>query len=174
MSNPANNGNLTGRLAKDVFVYDNQDGSKTVQGTLMVRNNYKSRDGEVKSRDIDFSHYVPAAAVKSIGVGGWALTGKGDQIQFTYELNTNHYTDRNGVEQHKLQAEVTEFPQLLESASVTKARREQNEKKNAANQSNQGQAAASETASEPKKTREQLEAELAELRGEAGGEEPPF
>lgn len=69
MSNPLNHGHITGRLAKDPKVFNNDDGSKKVLFTIMVDRNYKNGAGE---READA---VPVEAFVSARIEGSARTG---------------------------------------------------------------------------------------------------
>lgn len=134
MANPSNVVIVRGNLADDVRVYNNENGSRAIVGTLMVDNNYRSQDGTVKSNGIPFRHTLSA---RFDGIGGWAHTGKGDSIELMGELEAPSWIDKETGETvyGGLGFKVTEFPGFLESRATTQARRQaqgQNQQNNAA------------------------------------------
>lgn len=113
---------LTGRLTRDVTVFDNKDGSKTVVGNLAVRRSFQNTvDGEKKTLSdyIPFRHRVDT---KTQDAGSWAFTGKGDLIAISAELRSSTVTAPDGT-QYRVDVELDEFPTFLEPKSVTQARR---------------------------------------------------
>jgi len=89
MSNPLNNGTLTGRLAQDIREFPNADGSKTLAITIAVDDNFKS--GPDKKAQTQF---IPVRAFlgKTVaGHGAWANIHKGDLFSIQVRLASRPY-----------------------------------------------------------------------------------
>ena len=127
MANPSNFVTQTGRLARDVYVNVNKDGSKTILGTLMVQENFTNREGKVVSQPINFQSRI---SDETDGIGGWANTGKGDLIQLLGRLTNPSYEKDGQTIYPGMRFEVEGYPQYLEPRSVTQARRSQNTDQN--------------------------------------------
>lgn len=125
MANPANSGNLIGRLLSDPKVFKNSDGSRTVYVTLAVEDDYKSGPNrEVVTNEIPVQDFVP---VNGVANTPWRQIGEGDLIGLSTRLSAKRYTDRNGnlvYGTDNLRVEVDGFPKFLESRATTQARRE--------------------------------------------------
>lgn len=119
MANPFNSVVLTGRLARDLVVKQNKDGSHTVLGTIAVDANFKNRAGETKTDFIPFRSYV---GVRANGTGGWANVGQGDLISMSAHLDVTPY-EKDGETVYPLTVEVDGFPQYLEARSTVAQRR---------------------------------------------------
>lgn len=133
MSNPANFGVLTGRLAADPKFFSNSDNSATVKLSVYVRNNYKSKDGQVASQRVDVQRYIDASGR---GAGVYQIIGQGDLVSINFAVKTNDYVDSSG---QKIYGQILEIDnvQILESKSVTSARHNRNDSQNQQNQSQQ-------------------------------------
>ena len=89
MMNLNNYGVLTGRLAKDVFVFDNKDGSRKVKLTLAVQNNYRNAEGIHEAQFIPVEAFIPSGKT----LGAYDYMHKGDKITVQYVVKATHYTD---------------------------------------------------------------------------------
>lgn len=125
MANPANSGNLIGRLLSDPKVFKNSDESRTVYVNLAVEDDYKSGPNrEVATNEIPVQDFVP---VNGVANTPWRQIGEGDLIAVSTRLSAKRYTDRNGnlvYGTDNLRVEVDGFPKFLESRATTQARRE--------------------------------------------------
>ena len=96
MMNLNNYGMLTGRLAKDVLVFDNKDGSRKVKLTLAVQNNYRNKNsGEHEAQFIPAEAFIPSGKT---GLGAYDYMHKGDKITVQYAVKATHYTDVSSTE----------------------------------------------------------------------------
>lgn len=116
--NTDNFGIATGRLPKDPKIFENKDGSKSVRFTLMIRNNFKSKDGSYESQGIDFQAFVPAG---TDGDGVYGILKTGMLVQVTYEPRSNNYTDKDGVAHYEQVLRVNDV-RIRESKAVSDAR----------------------------------------------------
>ena len=116
--NLSNYGIAEGRLAKDVTVMTNRDGSKKALLTLAVHNNYKSKaSGKREAQFIPMEGFIPAGIT---GNGVYDLIHKGDAVTVAYELKNDSFV-MNGTSQYKLIVRINQI-KLMESKSVTDAR----------------------------------------------------
>ena len=122
--NQRNHGVATGRLTKDVVTFENKDGSKKHVVTLALRDNFKSKDGEVGSQFCDFTAFVAAGASAPV----YDLIHEGDLVSVTYELRNDNWTGSDGVRHFDVQLRITGVD-MLESKSTTEARAKQRAKK---------------------------------------------
>lgn len=90
MMNLNNYGVLTGRLAKDILVFDNKDGSRKVKLTLAVQNNYRNAEGIHEAQFIPAEAFIPA---DKQNLGAYDYMHKGDKITVQYAVKATHYTD---------------------------------------------------------------------------------
>lgn len=123
MSNPLNNGHITGRVAQDLQVFPNADGSKSVLVTVAARDNFLSGTGEdrkAQSQFVDLRAFIPATVE---GLGSWDRVGNGDLIALDYRLSRRPYTNKDGVTVYPdVTVEVVGYPAFLESSKVTQER----------------------------------------------------
>lgn len=120
MTNPLNNGVLTGRLAGAVRTFDNKDGSKSIHFTIFADRNFKNRTtGERDSDAIEVRAFIPSGA-KSVGPYG--LIDKGSRVAVAYELRSSRYTDASGKEVYAQTVEVQDIS-LLDTRGEAEARR---------------------------------------------------
>lgn len=94
MMNLNNYGVLTGRLAKDVLVFDNKDGSRKVKLTLAVQNNYRNAEGIHEAQFIPVETFIPSGKT----LGAYDYMHKGDKITVQYAVKATHYTDVSSAE----------------------------------------------------------------------------
>lgn len=118
MTNPANVVILSGRLANDVKVFPNQDGSKKVLFTLYVDRNYTNRQGERLSDAIPVEAFISAS---TNGIGPYMNIHKGDQVSVAGVLRMDTYTDKTGTKRYDLKV-ISENLTFLESRGVTQDR----------------------------------------------------
>lgn len=116
--NPNLFGEATGRLPKEPKIFENKDGSKSVRFTVMVRNNFKSKDGEYASQGIDFEDFVPATAN---GNGVYGILKTGTLVKVMFEPRVNNWTDKDGNKHYDQVLRATDV-RILEGKSVTDAR----------------------------------------------------
>lgn len=116
MTNPANFGSATVRLAADPTVFTNTDGSRSVTLSGYADHNYTSRDGKVGSDNIQFNAFV----AKDRQPGALTRIHKGDLVQITYSLRTESF-ERAGKTVYELRAIVDNIS-FLEPKSVTDER----------------------------------------------------
>lgn len=124
MSNPLNNGTLTGRTTQVIKEFANNDGSKVLLVTLAVEDNFRSGvDKTAKAQFIPLRVFIP----KNVnGRGSWDRVGKGDLISVQTRLACTPY-QKDGVTVYpEVSVEVDGFPQFLESKAVTDARAARN------------------------------------------------
>ncbi|MEU6261829.1 single-stranded DNA-binding protein [Saccharopolyspora shandongensis] len=145
MSNPRNNGQLIGRLARDPKVFENKDGSKKVLFTIFADRNYTNTKNERPSDGIPVEAFVRA---QTQGLGPYSNIHRGDLVAVGYALRMDRYT-KNGAEVFELKV-ISEDITFLEPRLVTQAR--MNERVQAAeaqNQALQAQASASAPVAQP-------------------------
>jgi len=118
MSNPANNGQVIGRLAQDIKEFQNSDGSKKQLITIAAENNFKSGPKkEIQTNFIQFENFVPVGRTS----GGWDRAHKGDLIAVQYHVDAKPYT-KDGVTEYPTKLVLDGFPTFLEPKSVTDKR----------------------------------------------------
>ncbi|WP_030895406.1 single-stranded DNA-binding protein [Streptomyces sp. NRRL F-5053] len=117
MSNPRNNGQITGRVGCDPQVFENRDGSKKVWFTVFADRAYTNAQNQRESDGIPVEAFVRA---DTQGLGPFAHIHKGDLITVSYTLRMEHYT-KNGQDHRTLKV-VYEGMAFLESRSVTEER----------------------------------------------------
>ncbi|MGI8307036.1 single-stranded DNA-binding protein [Saccharopolyspora hattusasensis] len=117
MSNPRNNGQLIGRLARDPKVFENADGSKKVLFTVYADRNYFNKQNERESDAIPVEAFVRAQVQD---LGPYANIHKGDLVAIGHVLRMDHYV-KNGAEVFDLKV-VAEDITFLESRTVTQTR----------------------------------------------------
>lgn len=115
--NQNNFGIVTGRLTRDVTVFENKDGSKKVLVNVAVDNNYESRDGKRHSQFLPLEAYVPATVE---GLGAFAHMAKGDQVGFEIHLESDQY-EKNGATVYA-QKIVIDGVDFKETRAVTQKR----------------------------------------------------
>ncbi|WP_394941196.1 single-stranded DNA-binding protein [Psychromicrobium sp. YIM B11713] len=93
MSNLANSGILTGRLARDPKVFVNQDGSAKVVFTVFANRNYKNRSGERLSDAIPMEAFINKDT--NFEATPYANIHRGDLVTVGTELRMNEY-ERGG------------------------------------------------------------------------------
>ena len=116
--NLSNYGIADGRLANDVTVKTNKDGSRKAFLTLAVQNNYKSKStGKKEAQFIPMEGFIPAGTT---GNGVYDLIHKGDAITVAYELKSDSF-EKDGAMQYRLVVKINQI-ELKESKAVTDAR----------------------------------------------------
>lgn len=81
---------LTGRLTKDVTVFDNKDGSKTVMVNIAIPNSFKNSKGERESQFIQAQGFVKKDAK---GLGPYEYMHKGDLVSINAEMKSSQFVD---------------------------------------------------------------------------------
>lgn len=120
MSNPLNNGNLTGRISQDIKEFPNADGSKVLLISIAVDNNFTSgADNTAKTQYIPVRAFL-AKTVK--GRGSWDRVHTGDLIAIDTRVSCEPYQKNGETVYPAPTIEVDGFPQFLESKSITDAR----------------------------------------------------
>ncbi|MFC4048317.1 single-stranded DNA-binding protein [Actinomadura syzygii] len=119
MSNPVNTGTVIGRLARDVKIFSNQDGSKKVAFTVYADRNYKNAQGETPADAIPVEAFVRKDT--DVDKTPFAMIHRGDLIALDTSLRMDHYTNRAGEEVFELKVNVENI-KLLEPKRVTQAR----------------------------------------------------
>lgn len=119
MTNPANFGTLTGRLARDPKVFTNRDNSHTVRFTIMADRNFANRNGEFLSDAIDVEAFVPES--NEFDKSPYARIHQGDLVQLGITLRNNTYTKADGQTVYGMAVRV-ENVLFLEPRSVTEKR----------------------------------------------------
>ena len=128
MSNPRNNVSLVGRLAGDPKVFTNNDGSRKILFSLFVDRNYVGSNGRI-SDAIPVEAFVSS---KAQGVGPYEYVHQGDQIAVQATLQHQTWTDKTtGAARYETKV-VAEEISFLEPRSVTSARMDQRQAKQAA------------------------------------------
>lgn len=93
MSNPANSGNIVGRLAADPkFIKHSKGNSGTALLTVYAEDNYTRRDGTRGSVRIDLEDYI----VDANNPGPYSFLRKGMLVAVNYAVANNDYTDKQG------------------------------------------------------------------------------
>jgi single-stranded DNA-binding protein len=123
MTNPANNGQLIGRLAQDIKEFANQDGSRKQLITIAVEDNFKSGPEKVAQTNfIQVENFVPAGRT----AGGWDRVHKGDLVAVQIRIDSKPYTKDGETVYPAPKLVVEGFPTFLEPKSVTEARAAKN------------------------------------------------
>ena len=118
MSNPFNNGIITGNAAREPKVFAHANGGATVKLNVYARNTFKNKNtGKVESEIVELTGYVQDA--NNLGVYG--CIGAGDRVAVSYSLKTGVYTDKDGNKQYPLVARI-DTVQLLDSKKESEAR----------------------------------------------------
>lgn len=115
--NIGNFGVFTGRVARDLAVFENKDGSRKYKFTLLQDYGKPGPDGKRPTNGVDFEAFAPAGAKSP-----WEYVGKGDKITVHYELRANNYTDANN-ERHFTQVAHVVTMNFDESKKTTDDRR---------------------------------------------------
>lgn len=139
MKNIRNYGVVTGRMAKDLKVYSNRDGSRKVLMLVAAQDNYTDRDGNRRCQFIPLEAFIPA---DQQGDGVFGYLGCGDLISCSYSVRNNTYTDKDGKTVYNNVLLVEEVA-LLESRAAKEARqsaKQQGAKKAAVKKSAAGKA----------------------------------
>lgn len=95
MANLRNFGVVQGRLARDPKVLSNKDGSRTVLFTVIAKNNYVSRDGEVGTEAIPLKAFVSAENVNERRTGVYPYLKQGKAVTVGYHVRTESF-ERDG------------------------------------------------------------------------------
>lgn len=120
MSNPLNNGVLTGRVAQDIREFPNADGSKVLLTTIAVEDNFVSgADRKAKTQFVPVRIFL-AKTVN--GRGSWDRVHKGDLISVGTRIACEPYEKDGETVYPAPTVEVDGFPQFLESKSTVEAR----------------------------------------------------
>ena len=118
MSNPFNNGIITGNAAREPKVFAHANGGATVKLNVYARNTFKNKNtGKVESEIVELTGYVQDA--NNLGV--YDCIGAGDRVAVSYSLKTGVYTDKDGNKQYPLVARI-DTVQLLDSKKESEAR----------------------------------------------------
>lgn len=117
MSNPSNNGNLVGRLAKDPVVNHNSDGSKKLYLTIAVQDDYKSGPNkEYATQFIDAEHFVPLKLVQA-GGGILPTLRQGMLVAVSTRMKSDSYTDKKtGEKKYRQYVDVVSLNKLSSKA----------------------------------------------------------
>lgn len=122
MSNPANSGNVIGRLAAKPRLMGHKNGtSGTMLLTVYAQDNFVTKStGKRESVRIDLEDFI-ADVTK---VGAYAYMEEGSLIALRYELRNSDHRDASGNMVYGMKAVVERGSiQLLESRSAVAARR---------------------------------------------------
>lgn len=161
MTNPANSGTITGRLAQDIKSFMNDDGSKKLLISIAVDDNFVSgTDRKAQTNFIQLESFVPA----NRNAGGWDRVRRGDLVSLQFHVDAKPYTDGQGQTHYPQKLVVDGFPTFLEPKSVTDRRAAENAAK-AAQAQPVGEVSAEQRIAE-------LEAQLAAERGATVAEAP--
>lgn len=118
MKNIRNYGMVTGRLAKDLEVYNNRGGSRKILMLVAAQDNYTGRDGKRNCQFIPLEAFVPSGQ-KDNGV--FEYLGCGDLVSCSYSVRNNTYTDKDGKTVYNNVLQIEEVA-LLESRAAKEAR----------------------------------------------------
>lgn len=108
-----NKGFLVGRVSKELYIRDNQDGSKKVYMSVAVNNPYKNKDGKREAEFIQVEGFIKAGATNTV----YDYIKKGLLIEVEYTLHSVSYKNAKGETEYKQIARVANI-QLLESAKT--------------------------------------------------------
>lgn len=154
MTNPANSGNLIGRLAQDIRTFANADGSRKLLITIAAEDNFRSgSDQKAQTSFVQIETFIGAGKT----AGGWDRVHKGDLIAAQYHIDAKPYVDGKGDTVYPQKLVIDGFPTFLEPKSVTDKRAAENAVKRAQQNSGAEPTAAERIAA--------LEIELNEARG---------
>ena len=93
MMNTNNFGIIRGRLADDIKVFDNKDGSRKVVFKVAAANNYKDKDGK---RNVQFIPFESIISKTKSNLGVYDYMHKGDKVSVQYSVRNNNY-EKDGV-----------------------------------------------------------------------------
>lgn len=99
MSNPRNNGIVTGHLAADPKVFTNSDGSHKILFTVYAARDYTNKAGVRESDAIGFEAFIPAGATN---LGPYAHMHTGDLVSVGYSLRMDSYATEGGEKRFDL------------------------------------------------------------------------
>lgn len=115
-----NHGYVIGRIGS-LRSFDNSDGSKKVFVTVMADRDFKSRmTGERESDAVQLSARVRP---ETQGLGIYDMVGVGDLVAIDFAVRAGRYVDKQSGEVIYTQDLVVDSLAMLESRSVTQARR---------------------------------------------------
>ena len=118
MKNIRNYGVVTGRLAKDLEVYNNRGGSRKILLLVAAQDNYTDRDGNRGCQFIPLEAFIPASQRTN---GVYEYLERGDLISCCYTVRNNTYKDRYGKTVYNNVLQIDEVA-LLESKAAKEAR----------------------------------------------------
>ena len=93
-NNLRNFGIIEGRLAREISVFDNADGSKKILLNVAVRDSFPDRNGVYNTQFVNLEAYV-CADTAAHGLGPYAYIHKGDPVCFEYSIRSFNY-ERDG------------------------------------------------------------------------------
>lgn len=114
--NTRNHGFAIGRLASDPRFFENKDGSRTVQLTVMVDQNWTRKDGSRGADAVPVERFIPADRTNGV----FDMINKGDLVQVTYHVTTDSWDTPQG--RRYATKLIIDDVQMLEPKSVTAAR----------------------------------------------------
>lgn len=114
--NTRNHGLALGRLASDPRFFENKDGSRTVQLTVMVDQNWTRKDGSRGADAVPVERFIPADRTNGV----FDMINKGDLVQITYHITTDSWETPEG--RRYATKLIADDVQMLEPKSVTTAR----------------------------------------------------
>lgn len=161
----ANSVSLIGRLTRDPYVRELDNGSKVVLMTLAVERDYKSKDGETITDFVNFKAFVRA---ETDGLGPWAYTSKGMLIAVNGAIRSRRWEDTQGAT-HFDQEIVADSVRFLESRKAAESRK--NKAGMTVSEYNQRQSAKANAAPTEQAPAQQEAQQDEQLNG---AEEPPF
>ena len=167
--NTRNHGLAIGRLASDPRFFENKDGSRTVQLTVMVDQNWTRKDGSHGADAVPVERFIPADRTNGV----FDMINKGDLVEVTYHVTTDSWETPNG--RRYATKIIADDVQMLEPKSVTNARlkarvREQEDFARA----QQAQAAQMQTQAPAQVAQDQLPLDLNESPFGIDQDNPPF
>ena len=118
MKNIRNYGVVTGRLSRDITVFENKDGSRKIKFTVAAQNHFTNGQGERDSQFIPLEAFIPA---KQQNNGPYDYLDKGDLVSCSYTIQNNNYKDKDGEMVYALILLVASIA-LLESHTSKEAR----------------------------------------------------
>lgn len=163
----ANSVTLIGRLTRDPYVRELDNGGKVVLMTLAVERDYKSKDGETLTDFINFKAFVRA---ETDGLGPWGYTSKGMLIAVDGAIRSRRWDDNQDAT-HFDQEIVADSVRFLESRKAAESRK--NKAGMTVSEYNQRQAAKAEPDTTPAEQEAPVQQEAEQLTLD-GAEEPPF
>lgn len=114
--NTSNTGTVIGRLASDPRFFENADGSRTTQFTVMVDQNWTRKDGSRGADAVPVERFIPADRTNGV----FDMINKGDLVQVTYHVTTDSWDTPQG--RRYATKLIIDDVQMLEPKSVTAAR----------------------------------------------------